>query len=337
MEFDDEVVKYNIYDAMKFPDNDDCDDGIEISEEVKEIERILNNAYELPQSCNVFYLSLPISNTRRLPSVLQAPVVELKMLPNHLKCVFLGEGETLPVIISNSLEPDQEEQLVKVLQEHKTAIGWTIANIKEIIPSTCMHKILMEEGGSPSRQPQRKLNPPMMEVVKAEILKLLEVGIAIALEDQEKKTLTCLFVFMDDFTVYGDSFENYLSNLALVLKRFLQKVIVYSDHASLRFLMAKKEAKPRLIRWILLLSKFDVKIKDKRGTENRVSNHLSRLVHVDEELNLREEFPNEQLFSASAELPSYANIVNYLVTKGFPSEFSKAERDKVRSDAKVNY
>ncbi|XP_073119707.1 uncharacterized protein [Henckelia pumila] len=104
---------------------------------------------------------------------------------------------------------------------------------------------------------------------------------------------------------------------------------------ALRFLMAKKEAKPRLIRWILLLSEFDLEIKDKRGTENRVADHLSCLVHVDEELNLREEFPDEQLFSASAELPWYANIVNYLVTKGwFPSEFSKAQRDKVRSDAR---
>ena len=72
---------------------------------------------------------------------------------------------------------------MQVLKEHKTAIGWTIADIKGISPSTCMHRILLEEEAKPSRQPQRRLNPPMMDVVKKEILKLLKVGVIYLISD----------------------------------------------------------------------------------------------------------------------------------------------------------
>ena len=72
---------------------------------------------------------------------------------------------------------------MQVLKEHKTAIGWTIADIKGISPSTCMHRILLEEEAKPSRQPQRRLNSPMMDVVKKEILKLLEVGVIYPISD----------------------------------------------------------------------------------------------------------------------------------------------------------
>jgi ribonuclease HI len=61
------------------------------------------------------------------------------------------------------------------------------------------------------------------------------------------------------------------------------KIIVYSDHVAPCYLMTKKEAKPRLIRWILLLSEFDLEIKDKRETENCVADHWSHLVHVEDE------------------------------------------------------
>ena len=54
-------------------------------------------------------------------------------------------------------------------------------------------------------------------------------------------------------------------------------VIVHTDHAAIKYLMSKKEAKPRLIRWVLLLKEFDLEIKDKRGCDNVIADHLSRV------------------------------------------------------------
>ena len=74
------------------------------------------------------------------------------------------------------------------------------------------------------------------------------------------------------------------------------KVIVYSDHAALNFLFKKKEANPRLIKWILLLQEFDIEIKDKRGGENVVADHLSR-ISIDDPLPLpiQDSFPDEYI------------------------------------------
>ena len=77
------------------------------------------------------------------------------------------------MIISASLAADQEEKLLLVLKKHKKAIGWTLADILGISPSTCMHRILLEDETKLVRQPQRRLNPVILDVVKKEVTKLL--------------------------------------------------------------------------------------------------------------------------------------------------------------------
>ena len=81
----------------------------------------------------------------------------------------------------------------------------------------------------------------------------------------EKELLAVVFAF--------EKFRSYIVN---------SKVIVYTDHAAIKYLLSKKDAKPRLIRWILLLQEFDVEIRDKKGAENVVADHLSRMNHGDD-------------------------------------------------------
>ncbi|KAG5553848.1 hypothetical protein RHGRI_011652 [Rhododendron griersonianum] len=128
---------------------------------------------------------LPPLSSKTLPSNVQFPKLELKVLPDTLKYAFLGPDETFPVVISSSLDVHQESQLLELLKQHTKAIGWSIADIKGIDPSRCTHHIYLEDDIKPSRQPQRRLNPIMKEVVKAEVLKLLDVGIIYPIADSK--------------------------------------------------------------------------------------------------------------------------------------------------------
>jgi hypothetical protein len=78
----------------------------------------------------------------------------------------------------------------------------------------------------------------------------------------EKELLAVVFAF--------EKFRSYIVN---------SKVIVYTDHTAIEYLLAKKDANPRLIRWILLFQEFDVEVRDKTGVENVVADHLSSMNH----------------------------------------------------------
>jgi len=83
----------------------------------------------------------------------------------------------MPVIIASNLSNQQEEELLHLLKKYKKALGWTLVDILGISPALCMHKINLESEVKPVRQPQRRLNPTVLEVVKEEVTKLLKAGI----------------------------------------------------------------------------------------------------------------------------------------------------------------
>lgn len=83
-------------------------------------------------------LKLRVSNSKFFPFVLKAPKLELKTHPGHLKYAYLGEKETLPVIIHNKLSEKEEFELISILKQYKNTIGWTIVDIKGLSLSLCM-------------------------------------------------------------------------------------------------------------------------------------------------------------------------------------------------------
>ena len=647
-------VKFNVFEAVRHPtESDTCfmaeiveaivssqsgltdpleaslveNDSENLSEEAEEYVKWMDS---FGHNIRKYFESQGEGAKTPVPLVEQPPKMEQKPLPSHLKYAYLGVASTLPVIISASLTELEEEKLLRVLRDHKHALGWSLANLKGIRHSMCMHRILLEDGHKPSVEAQRRLNPIMKEVVRKEVLKWLDTGviypisdsawvspvqvvpkkggttvirtennvllpsrtvtgwricidyrklnkatrkdhfqlsfldqmldrlagheyycfldgysgynqIAIAPKDQEKTTFTCPYgtfafmrmpfglcnapgtfqicmmaifsdmvektieIFMDDFSVLGYSFDNCLENLRSVLvrceetnlmlnwekchfmvqegivlghrilargievdrtkieaieklpppssvkgirsflgharfyRRFIKdfsqtakplsnllvqgipfefdsqclhafsvlkdklisapivvapnwsfpfelmcdasdstigavlgqkrekifqviyyasrtlndaqlnyattekelldivfafdkfrpylignKVVVHTDRSAIKYLMTKKDAKPRLIWWVLLLQEFDVEIKDKKGTENLVANHLSRLEGASDDIQVNDDFSDERILAIEEKraVPWFADYVNYLVAKVVPPEFN---------------
>ena len=590
---------------------------------------------------------LPVEDLGTTPPPKEEPVFDLKPLPDNLKYVYIDDKKTYPVIISSKLSDIEEERLLEVLRKHRGAIGYTLDDLKGISPTICQHAINMEEDAKPVVEHQRRLIPKMKEVVRNEVLKLLEAGIiypiadskwvspvhcvpkkggitvvpndndelipqrvivgyrmcidfrkvnkvtkkdhyplpfidqmlerlsknthfcfldgysgfsqiAVRAKDQEKTTFTCPYgtyayrrmpfglcnapatfqrcmsaifhgfcekiveVFMDDFSVYGNSFDNCLRNLDKVLqrceetnlvlnwekchfmvnegivlghkisekgievdrakveaiekmpyprdvkgirsilghagfyRRFIKdfskiskpltnllqkdvpfvfdddckeafetlknalttapvveppdwnlpfeimcdasdfavgavlgqrvdkklnvihyasktldaaqrnyattekeflavvfacdkfrpyivdsKVIIHTDHAAIKYLMEKKDAKPRLIRWVLLLQEFDLHIIDRKGAENPVADNLSRLENIAyDPIPVNDSFPNEQLAAikvSSRDSPWYADYANFIVSKYLPPTFSAQQRRKFFYDLRYYF
>ncbi|CAA7033497.1 unnamed protein product [Microthlaspi erraticum] len=188
-------------------------------------------------------------------SELKAPKVDLKPLPKGLRYAFLGSNSTYPVIVNDALTPHELETLLVELRKYRRALGYSLDDIKGLSPTLCTHRIHLENESKGSIEHQRRLNPNLKEVVKKEILKLLDAGIIYPISDStwvspvhcvpkkggitviknEKNELIpsrtivghrmCIDIrkwlrsSWTTFSVYGSSFSSCLSNLCRVLKR----------------------------------------------------------------------------------------------------------------------
>ena len=109
--------------------------------------------------------------------------LELKPLSVELKYAFLEENGQCPVVISSLLTTSQEHNLLHLLKRNKRALGSKISDLKGINPTICTHHIYLEEESKAVRQPQRRLNPHLQEVVRIEVLKVLQTGIIYPISD----------------------------------------------------------------------------------------------------------------------------------------------------------
>ncbi|GJZ79665.1 reverse transcriptase domain-containing protein [Tanacetum coccineum] len=135
----------------------------------------------------------------------------------------------------------------------------------------------------------------------------------------EKELIAVVFAF--------DKFRSYL---------ILSKTIVRTDHSALRHLFKKKDAKPRLIRWILLLQEFDIQIKDRKGIENVTADHLSRIENneTSDDSEVDDNFPGETLMEININEPWFADFANYLVGNIIPKGMTYEQKNKIFSDLK---
>nr|GEY68516.1 reverse transcriptase domain-containing protein [Tanacetum cinerariifolium] len=163
------------------------------------LEAFLNDDPSLPPPNQGNYLpevrkELKICEAKCNKSLInEPPEVELKDPPPHLEYAFLEGDDKFPVIIAKDLSVEEKTALITVLKSHKRAIAWKLSDIKGIDPEFYTHKILMEEEFEQAVQHQRRVNPKIHDVIKLEVLKLLNAGLIYPISDSpwEKTTFTC--------------------------------------------------------------------------------------------------------------------------------------------------
>ncbi|GKD12809.1 reverse transcriptase domain-containing protein, partial [Tanacetum coccineum] len=429
-----ELMIFSIDSAMKHSYfNDDTCFSIDVIDEIFEVgfDELLNEdniPLELPkeEEEEIPFEKITIQTDYKIKKSLKEPPtdLELKPLPDQLEYAFLEGKSLLPVIISSEHFEKNKSELIEVLKDNKQAFSWKTSDIPRICPSFYKHKIQLLEDKKLVIQKQRILNPNMKDVVKKEMVKLLDSGIIypiadspwvspihcalkkggitvvinennelvptlivigwgvcidyrklndatakdhfplpfvdqilerlvwneyfyflygfsgyfqipIDLANQEKTTFTCPFetyayrrmpfglcnapatfqrcmiaiflnmieesveIFMDDFSIFGNSFDKCLDNLDKMLKRCL-------DVDKAKIDVISKLPPPTNVKGIksfLGHAEFNFEIKDKKGAENTTADHLSRIKNdeTSDEEEIDDNFPDETLMNINTQ------------------------------------
>ncbi|GKC55252.1 reverse transcriptase domain-containing protein [Tanacetum coccineum] len=308
---------------------------------IRLIEEMLNN--DLYSPLPLKYLKCEELKTVK-SSVDEPPELELKDLPSHLEYAFLEGTNKLPVIISKNLKDEEKERLIKsnikegLIQKLMNISKRKLNEDNELIPTRCMMAIfhnMIEEtmevfmddflvlGDSFSSclsHLDKMLQRIEVDRAKVDVIAKLPPPTSVKgiRSFLEKELLAVVYAF--------EKFRPYL---------VLSKTIVYTDHSALKYMLAKQDTKPRLLRWILLLQEFNVKIRDKKGAENLVADHLSRLENPQsnpEKKEITETFPLETLgmvtFRGDSNTPWFADIANYHAGNFIVKEMSSQQKKK---------
>nr|GEX69054.1 DNA-directed DNA polymerase [Tanacetum cinerariifolium] len=188
------------------------------------LEAFLNDDPSLPLPNQRNYLpevrkELKICEAKFEKSSVDEPlVVELKVLPPHLEYAFLEGDDKLPIIIAKDLSVEEKTALIIVLKSYKQDIAWKLFDIKGINPEFCTHKILMEEDFEPAVQHQRRVNPEIQDVIKQEVIELLDAGLIYPISDSPWVSPVHCVPKKGGFTVVKNK-DNELIPTSLMLER----------------------------------------------------------------------------------------------------------------------
>jgi len=162
-------------------------------------------------------------------------------------------------------------------------------------------------------------------------------------EDKQPIVICYVNRALDEAKQNYNATKKELLGIMYVMEKFrpyllCSKVIVYTDHSSLKHLLENKDVKSHLIWWLLLLQKSNLEIMHKVGAKNVVADHLSRLIVESIDIPLSDTFPGEHLLNISTgQAPWFADFINYLDSRIFPYDLSSHYEKKFFYDFKLYF